>query len=105
MKLNSESRAAVTEAERGCASIIANSPTSAPGPRIARMRSLPEGDIDADLEQALLDPIAAVARIARGEQGLVGLEAMRPRGREQRRRKFRRQHGQEIFGSRTAASP
>ena len=44
MKLNSESRAAVTDAERGCASIMANSPTSAPGPRIARMRSPPEGD-------------------------------------------------------------
>ena len=42
------------------------------------------GRHDADLEQALLDPIAAVARIARGEQRLVGLEPMRPRGREQR---------------------
>jgi hypothetical protein len=37
-------RSAVTEAERGTPSIIDNSPITAPGPKIARMRSPPAGD-------------------------------------------------------------
>ena len=36
-------RSAVTEAERGAPSIIDSSPTIAPGPRMARMRSPPLG--------------------------------------------------------------
>src|SRR6185436_11215541 len=56
------------------------------------------GRHDADLEQALLDTIAAVARIACGEQGLIGLEPMRPRRREQCAGDFRRQHGEKVFG-------
>jgi hypothetical protein len=43
MKLNFESRSAVTEAERGPRSIIDSSPTTEPGPRIAMMRSPPAG--------------------------------------------------------------
>jgi hypothetical protein len=38
-----ESRSAVTDAERTPLSIIANSPITAPGPNMARMRSLPFG--------------------------------------------------------------
>ena len=40
-KLNLASRTATTEAERGGPSIIESSPTMAPGPRNARIRSLP----------------------------------------------------------------
>ena len=63
------------------------------------MRSPPDGRHDADLQQALLDPVAAVARIARDEQRLVGLEPMRPRGRKQRRGEIGRQHAEQIVGN------
>ena len=44
-KVNSDSRTAETEAERGSPSMVASSPTMPPGPTIARMRSAPDAAV------------------------------------------------------------
>ena len=71
------SRIAVTVAERGAPSIIDSSPTMAPAPRIGENALAAGRRATLSLEQAVVDPIAAVARIAGEEQHLVGGERRR----------------------------
>ena len=55
---------------------------------------------DRDLQQPLLDTIAAVTRVTGGKQHLVRLETMRPRAREQRGGQFGGKNRQDGVGRR-----
>ncbi len=94
MKLNLQSRMATTVADLGPPSMIASSPTIEPGPRIVRIRSSPLGRGDADLEQALFEPIASVGDVACPEQHFSFVERLRPGVCQQPPGKLDRQVGQ-----------
>src|SRR5262249_10382053 len=90
-KRSSQSRMANTEADRGRPSMRASSPAIEPGPRTASMRLSPRGGGEDDLDQALLQRVAAVARVSDHEQRFASLEVMRCRPREQLYRQRLRQ--------------
>ncbi len=77
MKLNSQSLMAMTDADRGCRSMMDSSPAISPGPRMAKIRCSPARRSYDDFEKASFEPVATVAGIPAGKKRVTGTETTR----------------------------